>query len=513
MQGSFVDRELLRRFDVEVGTKLPRMEQGKVANPTPLVDVSKILVDCARAEYGLDLGGRKVRVFAKFDSKIAGGSVKVRPAAAIVRDAIRGGKLISGQTIFEATSGNFGLALGGMGKVGLDVVALVSRKLQEGVVERLKADGIRMINLDMDLCPAPGAVGVQESAVSEGIRMSVRQQLDGLGFDVKRFDGAKKEAGTLLARQDVIGLAKLLARVYGGFCTEQYDNDLNLEVHRGLTGPELDQQLAESGTSLGDVDFICAFGTGGTAGGVARYVSSKHGKNAVRVVFPLDGQDVAGIRTKEKARGLRFYEPEMYAGEHQADFDEASRVFEFFNKKGYDVGESGALALYACLQLINYGVGSEFVVMVADGASKYTPEVQAVTKRRVREQVRLEEAASSIRDYGRVIWAHSSFVPRTDGLTTIAESLGCDVAAIRIAQVKDVQAILDGRDPSKEFAELVPDGGGPVLVVCMAGSTSSMLVKMLGRKGIAAESLVGGILGLPLSKGKQPFDLVQVSRG
>ena len=39
------------------------------------------------------------------------------------------------QTIIEATSGNFGIALGQMSKLGVTVVSLVSRKLQEGVLK------------------------------------------------------------------------------------------------------------------------------------------------------------------------------------------------------------------------------------------------------------------------------------------------------------------------------------------------------------------------------------------
>ena len=45
---------------------------------------------------------------------------------------------------------------------------------------------------------------------------------------------------------------------------------------------------------------MCAFGTGGTSGGLSRYMNEKYGKKAIHVVFPPPGQDVAGIRTKAK---------------------------------------------------------------------------------------------------------------------------------------------------------------------------------------------------------------------
>lgn len=511
MQAASTDRELLQRFDAQVWEKIPHQVDGGVVNATPLLDVTDAILECARSEYGMKLG-RGARVFAKFDSKIAGGSVKVRPAVAIVRDAIAAGRLARDQTIFEATSGNFGLALGAIGKLGLDVVALVSRRLQQGVTDRLQSDGVRLVNLDIDICPAPGLKGDADMLVAKGVASSVRQQLSDLGFDPKKFDGVREQTEGLLARQDAIGLAKLLAQAYGGFCTEQYDNELNVEVHGTVTAPELDQQLSENGASLGTADFVCTFGTGGTATGFSNYVSSKYGKKGVRVVYPLAGQDVAGIRTREKAVGLKFYRPELYLGEHDVDFEEASRVFEFFNKKGYDVGESGALALYACIQMINFGVQNPLVVMVADGASKYLSEVKAVARRGKRDQVRLDEAASAIGEYAGVIWAHNMFVPKEEGIKVIAASLGCNESAVKVAAPNDVQAVLNGGEPSGEFEKLLPKDDRPLLVVCMAGNTSLMLAKILERQGVAAESLVGGITGLPAARGRQPFELVQIAR-
>jgi hypothetical protein len=40
-----------------------------------------------------------------------------------------------------------------------------------------------------------------------------------------------------------------------------------------------------------------------------------------------------------------------------------------------------------------------------------------------------------------------------------------------------------------------------------------MLAKVLERRGVAAESLAGGITGLPASRGMQPFELVEIVRG
>ena len=370
-----VDGVLLECFHNEIRSKVPHVVErdGNKAfvNPTPLEDLTAPLIECARVEYGLEITGKSFKIFGKFDSKIIGGSLKVRPAVEIIEEAIASGKLRAGQTVFEATSGNFGIALGMLEKIGINVIFLVSRKLQSGVLDELNKNSAKTVNLDIDICPAPGLAMDQNIVIAKATASNVREQLVDLRLDATRFDKSGAEIEGLLARQDVINLAKLLAKIYKGFCPEQYDNELNVKSHEAVTAPEIDQQLQDRGLSLGDFKLISAFGTGGTSAGISKYVQAKYGKKSVHVVFPLNNQDVAGIRTKDKAIGLRFYNPALYAGQHEVDFEPARRVLRFFVGRGYDIGESSALALYACLQMLNYGVGDKFVVILADGIDKY----------------------------------------------------------------------------------------------------------------------------------------------
>src|SRR4029077_6367904 len=237
-------------------------------------------------------------------------------------------------------------------------------------------------------------------------------------------------------------LAKLLAKIYEGFCPEQYDNELNVKSHETVTAPEIDGQLKDRGLSLADFRVISAFGTGGTSAGISKYLQGKYGKKSVHIVFPLNNQDVAGIRTKDKSLGLRFYDPSLYAGQHEVDFEHARRVLRFFVGKGYDIGESSALALYACLQMLNYGVGDKFVVILADGIDKYRSTLGTVAQAPPPLEVTLPEANSSAADYGEVLWTHGMFIPKEDGIKLLASSLGCDESKIKVARVSDVQSLI-----------------------------------------------------------------------
>ncbi len=509
-----VDGDLLAKFKSQVKNRIPHLRNDstgtEIINATPLVDLTSALAECAKTQYGLEIP-KTAKVLGKFDSRIFGGSVKVRPAVEIIEDAIASGKLRTGQTIFEATSGNFGLALGMLKNLGLNVVVFVSRKLQGGVLDELKNEDVKSVNLDIDICPAPGLKMDAATIIAKTAAASVRDQLSQLGFDANVFDGARVEIERLLARQDVINLAKLMAKIYDGFCPEQYDNELNVKSHETVTAPETDQQLRALGQSMGDFRIIVAFGTGGTSTGLSNYIGKKYGKKSVHVVFPLAGQDVAGIRTKDKSVGLRFYQPELYAGQHEVDFEPARRVLRFFHGRGYDIGESSALALYSCVQMLNYGVGDKFVVMVADGVQKYLKNLEAQVETSGPIEVTLDEANSSIADYGEVLWTHAMFVPKEEGVKLVASSLGCDESKVKIASAQDVQKLLSTEEVPEGINSLLPKDKHKTLLVCMAGGTSLKVAQVLAKKGIEASSLTGGIMALSESNGKNPQDLVQIA--
>ncbi|TLX95795.1 MAG: pyridoxal-phosphate dependent enzyme [Thaumarchaeota archaeon] len=515
-KGNNMDSILLEHFEREIWSKVPHLQEKpgevKVVNATPLIDITEDFRECARIEYGLDLGNKDLRVFGKFDSNLLAGSIKVRPAVHIIHDAIVTGKLRREGTIFEATSGNFGIALGQIAKLGLNVVTLVSRKLQEGVFEELRNEKIRIINLDMDICPAPGMKDNPNLLAAKATASNIRSQLSELGFDPAIFDKSLSEVEQLLASQDIINLAKLLAKIYGSFCPEQYDNELNIDVHKTVTAAEIDQQLREQGHSLAEFRIVCTFGTGGTSGGLSRYLMDKYGKKSLHVVFPLGDQDVAGIRTKGKAAGLKFYEPERYAGQHEVDFGQAKRLLKFFVNKGHDIGESSALALYAVMQMANFGVdgGGKFVVIIADGIQKYRKNMATVEKQN-RLQVNLQEAVSNIGDYNRVLWIHTQYTPRKEGIELIANSLGVDESKISVPKARDVERLLATQEIPPELDKALGGADGKSLLVCMMGNTSLMVAKVLAGKGIAAESLNGGINALSQEKGKQISQLVRMA--
>ena len=65
------DNTLLERFEQEVWSKVPHLEEGsetKVVNATPLVDITEDFKECAKKVYKINLDDANLKVFGKFDS-------------------------------------------------------------------------------------------------------------------------------------------------------------------------------------------------------------------------------------------------------------------------------------------------------------------------------------------------------------------------------------------------------------------------------------------------------------
>ncbi|MGI0017006.1 MAG: pyridoxal-phosphate dependent enzyme, partial [Nitrososphaera sp.] len=94
----------------------------------------------------------------------------------------------------------------------------------------------------------------------------------------------------------------------------------------------------------------------------------------------------------------------------------------------------------------------------------------------------------------------------------IANSLGCDESRISVPKARDVERLLATQQIPEELDSALGGGtNGKSLLVCMMGNTSLRVAQVLAGKGIAAESLTGGISALSQEKGKQISQLVRLA--
>ncbi|MFI5308816.1 MAG: cysteine synthase A [Polyangiales bacterium] len=165
-----------------------------------------------------DAGG--AQVLAKVEGKNPSGSVKDRPARAMLADAERAGILRKGATIVEATSGNTGISL---------AMLAVAR-------------GYRCILvMPEDMSTARHAI-----LRAYGAELMLTSAQAGML-------GAVEEAERIVARTD------------GAFMPRQFDNPSNPDAHEQTTAVEIWDATS------GRLDaFVAGVGTGGTLTGVAR---------------------------------------------------------------------------------------------------------------------------------------------------------------------------------------------------------------------------------------------------
>ncbi|HME80520.1 MAG TPA: cystathionine beta-synthase [Candidatus Eremiobacteraceae bacterium] len=180
----------------------------------------------------------KCLALAKVEFFNPGGSVKDRPALAMIADAEARGLLRPGGTIVEATSGNTGTGLAMVAAIkGYRCILVMPDKVSDEKVRLLRAYGAEVV-----ITPTKVPASSPESYYAVA--------------------------------------AKLAGEIPGAFQPNQFANMLNPKSHELTTGPEIWEATAGKITH-----FVSGIGTGGTISGVAHYLKKK---NASIVVVGAD---------------------------------------------------------------------------------------------------------------------------------------------------------------------------------------------------------------------------------
>jgi len=288
---------------------------------TPILEVVNL-----EKKYGL-----AARLVVKLESMNPAGSVKDRAALRMLLDAEKAGKLSSGGTIIEPTSGNTGIGL---------AACAVPR-------------GYRLI-LTM-----PDTMSVER-----------RNLLKAYGAEVVLTEGA-------LGMKGAIAKAKALAEeIEGAFIPGQFENASNALAHYDTTGPEIMRQTD------GEVDiFVASVGTGGTLTGTGRYLKEKKPSVSVVAVEPKDSPVLSeGKSGAHKIQGIGAgFVPEVL---DTTVYDEVLTVTseeafaaarELAKSEGFLVGISSGAALSAAFRVAKReeNRGKLIVVLLPDTGDRY----------------------------------------------------------------------------------------------------------------------------------------------
>ena len=93
--------------------------------------------------------GRGARIFAKLESVNPGGSIKDRPVARMLLEALAAGRFAGGRRLLDSSSGNAGVSYAMLGAaLGIAVTVVVPGNASQERLERMAAHGAQLLITD-----------------------------------------------------------------------------------------------------------------------------------------------------------------------------------------------------------------------------------------------------------------------------------------------------------------------------------------------------------------------------
>jgi cystathionine beta-synthase len=278
---------------------------------TPLVRLCRV---------GADL---ECDLVAKAEMLNPGGSVKDRPAIAMIDAAEREGLLQPGGTIVEPTSGNTGVGLAIVAaQRGYRCIFVMSDKMSGEKVALLRAYGAEVV-----VCPTAVPPEHPDSYYSVADRLT--------------------------------------SETPNSFRPDQYHNQHNPEEHERSTGPEIWRQTAGRVTH-----FVAGIGTGGTITGVGRYLKRMNHDVQIIGADPEGSVYSGGTGRPYIVEGVGedfwppTYDPSVVDRVVMVtDAESFAATRRVTQEEGLLVGGSGGMAVHAAL-VVARDLGPEAVVVV-----------------------------------------------------------------------------------------------------------------------------------------------------
>ncbi len=266
-----------------------------------------------------------VRLWAKLEDRNPTGSIKDRPALAMIEKAEAEGLLTPGCTVLEPTSGNTGISL----------------------AMACKLKGYRLV------CVMPENTSIER-----------RQLLEMYGAQII----SSPAAG---GSNQAVAMAKELAAQHPDWVMlYQYGNPANADAHYRTTGPEILRDLPTI------THFVAGLGTTGTLVGTGRYLREQKPDIQIIAAEPRYGELVYGLRNLDEGFVPELYDPEVLTARYSVGSRDAlRRTRQLVEQEGIFAGISTGGILHAALAVAEKAAGAgetaDIVIIVADAGWKY----------------------------------------------------------------------------------------------------------------------------------------------
>jgi cysteine synthase B len=310
-------REIIQKQTDQSLLQRARALKAEVGN-TPLIPIRNLL------------NNRNVMLYAKQEWQQLSGSVKCRPAYAIIIDALENGLLDNDKILLDATSGNTGIAY-----------AAIAARL-----------GIRVT-----LC------------LPENASIERKQLLSKLGAHIIY---TSKFEGTDGAQEVAMELAAKNPDQY--FYADQYKNDNNWKSHYHTTAPEIIHEMP------GITHFVAGLGTTGTFTGTGRRLKEYRSDIQVIALHPDSAlHALEGWKHLETAKVPAIYDASLADSNQSVTTEDAFEMIrQAHEKEGLLLSPSAAANLSGALRIAEQLKDGVVVTMLPDNADKYSEIINKI---------------------------------------------------------------------------------------------------------------------------------------
>ena len=276
---------------------------------TPIVQLKRLPGDTSNIILG------------KLEGNNPAGSVKDRAALSMISQAEAEGRIVQGDTLIEATSGNTGIALAMVAAVkGYRLRLIMPANQSEERKGSMRAFGAELIDVSTD----------------EGM------------------EGARDLALAMEARGE-------------GVVLNQFANPDNPSGHFASTGPEIWDQTNGQVTH-----FVSSMGTTGTIMGVSRYLKSKNPQVQIIGLQPVEGSQIPGIRRWPAAYLPKIFDSRRVDRVIDISQDESEYMMRrLAREEGIFAGVSSGGAVAAALRLSRELENATIVAIICDRGDRY----------------------------------------------------------------------------------------------------------------------------------------------
>jgi len=272
--------------------------------------------------------GPGTRLFAKLESVNPGGSIKDRPVARMMLQALVEDKLSGGRRLLDSSSGNAGISYAMLGAaLGIPVSIVVPGNASQERLNRIRTHGAELIITD----PLQG------------------------------YDFALEEAKRLAEEQP--------EKFW--YCN-QYRNDNNWRAHEEGTGTEILQQVRAETGSPPDA-FVAGVGTGGTLTGVGRRLRRERPDTRIVAAIPDRFPGIEGLKPLGQPDDIvpAILDESLIDERIDVTIEDGITMCRRLAKQGLFVGPSSGAFVHAALRVAASGRFKSIVTVLSDTGERY----------------------------------------------------------------------------------------------------------------------------------------------